>query len=224
MSNTKKSTAKKSPADKAPKKCKNNQSRLASADVSALSVESACEAWCRNTDRLAKFAFEQLTNRNDAYGRYLSLDRRTGKNKATTIRDGVTEEVLREHFRSAHPGNLIGLHTTSKANTCRWLVIDIDQHGEPNSELESRNERAALSFAQILADYGADPLVIKTNGQGGFHVWLIFDKPFPAAHLYTLGKIVVKDWDELKIEQPEVIPKQPHLEDDKLGNWVRLPG
>lgn len=186
--------------------------------------DSEREAWVRNSARLAKFICEHFTNRDDAYGRYVALDARSGKNKARTIHEGATEEVVIQHFRATDRGDIIGFHATSKQNTCRWLVLDIDQHGDPNPEAELRNEKAVFDFASMLSDFGAKPLVMKSNGRGGFHIWVIFDKPVPSAHIYYLGKDLVQHWKELGIDEPEVFPKQPQLEDGKLGNWVRLPG
>lgn len=186
--------------------------------------DSEREAWVRNAERLAKFSCEHLANRDDAYGRYVALDARRGKNKARTIREGATEEVVSQHFRAIDRGDIIGFHTTSKQNTCRWLVLDVDQHGDSNPEAELRNQKAVFDFASMLSDFGAKPLVMKSDGRGGFHIWVIFDKPVPSAYIYALGKAVVQHWKELGIDEPEVFPKQPHLEGGKLGNWVRLPG
>ena len=192
--------------------------------LSSAHEDSVREAWVRNSVRLAKFALEQLKNRNDVYGRYLALDKRTEKDKARTIRKSVTEEVVSQHFRATDRGEIIGLHTTSPENTCRWLVIDIDKHGDPNPEVELRNEKAAFDFAGMFSEYSLNPLVMKSDGRGGFHIWIIFDKPIPAANLHALGNAVVKHWKEFEIQKPEIFPKQPHLENGKLGNWVRLPG
>ena len=187
-------------------------------------VDSEKEAWHRNADRLAKFALANLLNRDDAYGRYLSLYLRSEKQKAKTAREKVSHEILQNHFCATDRGYLIGLHTTSPNNTCRWLVIDIDHHGESDQNAESRNERAALDFAQKLEKFGANPLVIKSNGRGGFHIWVFFEGPQDSSKVSNLGNEVVAHWEKLEIEKPEIYPKQPKLDEGKLGNWLRLPG
>ncbi len=186
--------------------------------------DSVREAWVRNSTRLTQFTLEHLRNRKDAYGRYLGLDYRQGRNKAQTIKQCATEEVVNQHFCATDRGDIIGLHTTSPENTCRWLVIDIDHHGDPNAEREARNEKAAFEIARIISEFGLTPLVMKSDGRGGFHIWVIFDMPIPAADLHEFGNAVVQFWQEYKITEPEVFPKQPHLEGEKFGNWVRLPG
>jgi len=209
-------TAEKSKSVKRPRRSKQDDPNV--------SKKQEVDAWSQNADRLARFALENLKNRDDAYGRYVALDARRGKDKARTIHEGATEEVVSQHFRATDRGDIIGFHTTSKQNTCRWLVLDVDQHGDSNPEAELRNQKAVFDFASMLSDFGAKPLVMKSDGRGGFHIWVIFDKPVPSAHIYALGKAVVQHWKELGIDEPEVFPKQPHLEDGKLGNWVRLPG
>jgi hypothetical protein len=103
-------------------------------------------------------------------------------------------------------------------------VIDIDQHGEPDEVLEQRNEKAAHDFFQMLAEFGGDPLLMKSNGRGGYHLWLIFDRAVSSKNLHALGKTIVQHWEKLEINEPEVFPKQPELKEGQLGNLMRLPG
>jgi len=209
-------TAEKSKSVKRPRRSKQDHPNV--------SKKQEVEAWSQNADRLAKFALVHLKNRDDAYGRYLPVERRNGKDKVSTIWDAINEEVLQQHFSASDHGHIVGLHSTSKNNTCRWLVIDIDQHGEPDEVLEQRNEKAAHDFFQMLAEFGGDPLLMKSNGRGGYHLWLIFDRAVSSKNLHALGKTIVQHWEKLEINEPEVFPKQSELEEKKLGNWVRLPG
>ncbi len=93
--------------------------------------------------------------------------------------------------------DLIGLHTTSPENTCRWLVIDIDHHGESDPDAEYRNEDAAIAIRDKLENQGVISLLMSSNGRGGFHLWVIFDAPIDTATVYQLGQWIVEDWQEL---------------------------
>jgi len=182
------------------------------------------QTWSESSGRLAKFVCKNMVNRTDAYGRYRSLDDREN-GSARTVRNDVTEELVKQHFCATDRSDLIGLHTTSPNNTCRWLAIDIDHHGDADSGIESLNEKAALELFEMLAEFGSEPLLLKSNGRGGYHIWVIFDEPVAAELVYRFGNSIVEHWQELGLkERPEVFPKQPTLTDDQLGNWVRLPG
>lgn len=182
------------------------------------------QPWFTNAKRLAEFVRNRLVNRTDAYRKYRSLDERT-KGNASTIKQAVTDAVIQQHFRATDRGDLIGLHTTSPKNTCLWLVIDIDHHGEPEPDSEKANELAVLKMYEMLLEGEFEPLLFKSNGRGGFHIWVIFDSPAPSESVHRFGNAVVEDWQELGLAGvPEVFPKQPSLNGGKFGNWVRLPG
>ena len=181
-------------------------------------------AWSNNAGRLVKFVVANLINRDDVYGKYRSLDDRD-RGTALTVENEISESVVQEHFRAEDRGQLIGLHTTSPDNTCRWMVIDIDHHGEPDPDREDANERATIEIYEELVDGGFKPLLFRSNGRGGFHIWIIFDSPAPTKHVHRFGNSVVAHWKSFGLtEAPEVFPKQPSLNGRKFGNWVRLPG
>jgi hypothetical protein len=181
-------------------------------------------AWSNNAGRLAKFVVAKLINRDDVYGKYRSLDDRD-RGTALTVESEISESVVQEHFRAEDRGQLIGLHTTSPNNMCRWMVIDIDHHGEPDPDREDFNELAAIEIYEELVDGGFDPLLFKSNGRGGFHIWIIFDSPAPTEQVYRFGNSVVAHWKSFGLtEAPEVFPKQSSLDRLKFGHWVRLPG
>jgi len=105
------------------------------------------------------------------------------------------------------------------------MVIDIDHHGEPDPDREDANERATIEIYEELVDGGFKPLLFRSNGRGGFHIWIIFDSPAPTEQVYRFGNAVVADWKEYGLtETPEVFPKQSSLDGLRFGSWVRLPG
>jgi len=192
--------------------------------MSTYNYESNRDQWTSRADLLAEFTSQHLVNRTDAYGNYRSAHDRTA-GTVRTRKSALTSNAIQRHFMADDRGDLIGLHTTSPENTCRWLVIDIDHHGQSDPDAEYRNEDAAIAIRDKLENQGVTSLLMSSNGRGGFHLWVIFDAPIDTATVYQLGQWIVEDWQELGLgEKPEVFPKQEQLAEGKLGNWVRLPG
>lgn len=162
-----------------------------------------------NCDAMATAALA-LVNRSDCCGGYY------GK-QATTHKDCHLDWLpMREAMEQHFAGNrIIGLHTTSRANTCRWVAFDLDAHG-------GENERDNLAVASIIAgrleQHGLDPYIFSSDGRGGIHVWAVFDSEQPADEAYDLARRVA---DGLIAE---AFPKQPGVEPGRYGNWIRLPG
>ena len=192
--------------------------------MSTYNYESNRDQWTSRADLLAEFTSQHLVNRTDAYGNYRSAHDRTA-GTVRTRKSALTSNAIQRHFMADDRGDLIGLHTTSPENTCRWLVIDIDHHGQSDPDAEYRNEDAAIAIRDKLENQGVTSLLMSSNGRGGFHLWVIFDAPIDTATVYQFGQWIVEDWQELGLgEKPEVFPKQEQLAEGKLGNWVRLPG
>ena len=70
---------------------------------------------------------------------------------------------------------------------------------------------------------GYDPLLIDSSGSGGYHLWVLFNKPAPTADVYALAKGFAVQWESNNLdEEPEVFPKK--VKQGSLGSWFRLPG
>ena len=170
------------------------------------------EPWGRMHAKLAQAA-QRLVNRVDACGGY-----RDGK--PTTRKDSDTdwypaEQAMRYHFAYGH--RVIGLHSTSPDNSCRWIAFDIDAHA---GESEQGNIDAALTIADRLTAAGLKPRIFSSDGRGGIHVWAVFDQPRPSDQTYDLAQRTIAD---LPIEV-ETFPKQASIDPGGFGNWIRLPG
>ncbi len=198
------------------------------------------EEWHERAAELAEWAMQHLVNRKDVWGQYTVLTpaerRREGKSyKAVTLprvemrgHDMVTIDKLTRHFGSRHhrKPQIIGLHTTSKDGFCKWFGIDIDMHDDTKSDADDharRNLNGAVAWWKELQSRGYDPLLFDTNGQGGYHLWVLFAEPAPAIDVYAMVKNMAERWAENGLsEEPETFPKQP--KDDSIGAWFRLPG
>jgi hypothetical protein len=198
------------------------------------------EEWLARAPELADWAMERLVNRKDVWGQYSVLTpaerRREGKSyKAMTLprpemrgHDMVTIDKLTRHFGSRHhrKPQIIGLHTTSKEGTCKWFGIDIDMHDDNKTDAEDharRNLNGAVNWWRELQQRGYDPMLFDTNGQGGYHLWVLFAEPAPALDVYGMVKEMAERWFSNGLsEEPETFPKQPR--EDSIGAWFRLPG
>jgi hypothetical protein len=198
------------------------------------------EEWAARASELAEWAMERLVNRRDVWGQYTVLTpaerRREGRSyKAVTLprtemrgQDMVTIDKLTRHFASRHhrKPQIIGLHTTSKEGTCKWFGIDIDMHDEMKADAEDharRNLNGAVNWWKELQGRGYDPLLFDTNGNGGYHLWVLLAEPAPAEDVYAMVKEMAERWASNGLsEEPETFPKQ--YKEDHLGVWFRLPG
>src|SRR5262249_43215008 len=71
------------------------------------------------------------------------------------------------------------------------------------------------------------PLLLDSDGKGGFHIWTLFDRPVPAAKAFAFGKYLVRNWAAFGLgSEPESFPKSPTIRDrgKELGPWLRGPG
>lgn len=176
------------------------------------------ESWLDNAQQLADWVLKHLVIRTDAYGKHFV--RKDGSSGRCTIKELLDQAVLLRHFLNADP--IIGVHTTSIEDLCRFLVIDIDCH-ETNAELAHRNYEFALKIHDALRRLGFNSLLLDSNGKGGFHLFVLFDAPFSARLARSFGRWLVKDHSDFGIKEPEVFPKQDSIK-GKFGNFVRLFG
>ncbi|MEE9348346.1 MAG: hypothetical protein V3U82_09120 [Robiginitomaculum sp.] len=198
------------------------------------------EEWAERAGEMADWAMEMLVMRKDVWGQYSVLTpaerRREGKSyKAMTLPrkemrgdDMVTIDKLTRHFSSRHhrKPQIIGLHAKSKETTSRWFGIDIDMHDCTKADAEDhgrRNLNCALKWWKDLQIKGYDPMLFNTNLQGGYHIWVLFDKPAPTVDIYAMVKGIVETWEQNGLEEePETFPKK--VKEGSLGSWFRLPG
>ena len=173
--------------------------------------------WIAQAAALARWVEAHLVNRLDVYGTY----RRVAGKVIGAVRKNLTFSILKRHFRGEI---IVGLHTTSKEDTCRSVTIDIDRHRDQDAD-PIKNEQAAIALYERVVSLGGTPLLEDSNGSGGYHLSTIFQKPIPAEWARRFGEYLVQDWQQLGLaRKPEVYPKQASLQGRKTGNWLRLFG
>lgn len=196
--------------------------------------------WRAAAKDLADWAMDHLVNRLDVWGQYTPLTAKEKLNSTKTYKaltlpqkskrgsDMVTLDKLTRHFRSTGVKHLIGLHAAHPDNTAKWLALDIDLHEPEAADAEDaarRNFAAALAWWEELQTLGYDPLLLDSNGAGGYHLLTLFAQPAPLADVHALGQRLVGSWKEKNIDgPPEHFPKSAELLEGKLGAWLRVFG
>jgi hypothetical protein len=193
-------------------------------------VRGESSAWRGYADVLAHWATPRLVNRTDVWGGYLPLRYRTpGGSKSVTRpsialrgRRTLTHEILAAHFRGYNHGHVIGTHSTSRPNTSRWGLVDLDAHGQRSDR--AANESAAMTWYERLVQGGFNPLLTTSDDRGGLHLRVLFDRPMPTPRVYAFMRDLVSDHDDHGVAEVEIFPKQPRVRPDGFGNWARMPG
>jgi hypothetical protein len=194
-------------------------------------LERIAGEWRDRANELAAWTMTHMVNRTDVWGRYVRRkDDDTTMVVTAPFRDErgkvfLDHNSLRKHYRTNHPGGQLGVQSSSSDLTSRWLAIDIDRH-DPDDEWSVSAEGnlfAARGWYQTLVDQGFDPLLMDSNGMGGFHLLTIFAEPMGTASVHQFGSRLVSDYPGRGLDnRPEIFPEKPSW--DHYGDWLRLPG
>ena len=192
------------------------------------------EEWIRYAPELAKWAMKRLVNRRDVWSQYtikhdkVSVVMLPIKERRALGTDMVTLTKLERHFSGKAPNHLVGMFSISDHATCKWFAVDIDLHDESVTnadEIVEANRTALFDWAQRLRSLGMDPLVMDSNGVGGYHIWVLLDHEYPLADVYDFVDDLRSGWQELGLERkPECFPPKRVVGPDDLPYTLRLPG
>jgi putative DNA primase/helicase len=170
--------------------------------------------WAIHAEALADWALARLFVRRDVFGAY------TADFKTFTAHEPVTRDLLVAHFKGER---VIGAHTTNGDNLCLWAAFDIDAHDETADQ--DVNRRVVNVTVAGFECFRLTPLIIDSNGKGGFHVRVFFKKPQSAELVRWMLDRIVADLTVAKLPVPESFPKQAALTlSTPFGNWLRVPG
>lgn len=200
-------------------------------------LEQLANQWKDRSDELGEWVMNRWVNRRDIWGRYLAEKYRgesnTGapKNKAITApfsreRGKISLQVssLVKHFKAKEGSGLLGVHSQAANGTCRWFAIDIDYH-TPDDHTGSReaNYLAATTWFKRLQSKGFDPLLMDSNGDGGYHLLQFFEGPMNTKTVRGFVKELISDYEVLGLdESPDLFPGSHGSR--SFGSWLRLPG
>lgn len=196
-------------------------------------AERIANEWREEAPRLAAWVMSRLVNRTDVWGRYVRRKTETGEPGVGVItapfRDErgkvfLDAESLEKHFRVRKGEGVLGVHSASADQTSRWLAIDIDRHDPDDLSVTAEgNFVAAKSWWQRLVEQGFDPLWLDSNGQGGYHLLVLFAQPMATKSVHEFGHNLVSDYRRRGLDVvPEIFPGD--VKWDHYGDWLRLPG
>src|SRR5262249_35909810 len=152
-----------------------------------------------NAEALADWTLRLLVNRTDACGRYNPLcrrgqPRRDGRpglvGNLYTDKTPLTRAKLVRHYSVTCPEDVVGLHSTSPANICRWGAFDVDRHDDDIDP--DRTLAVALTLYCLALERGFRPLLTDSNGAGGYHMRLVFRAPVPSRDVYFLLRTMAR--------------------------------
>ena len=190
--------------------------------------------WDRYAEQLAPWAMERLVNRRDVWGQYvlkagevsfITLPARAQRKLGSHM---VTINKLEHHFQAHKVADVISLHSISDHRTCKWFAVDIDLHDESVAnadDIARQNFAAATEWAARLRERLFDPLLIDSNGEGGYHLWCLLDGEYPLADVYDTVAELRSDFADFGLShKPEVFPPKGEVGDDSLPYPLRVPG
>lgn len=190
------------------------------------------DEWRERAPELAEWTMRCLVNRTDVWGRYVAKKyREKTDNHAITapFRDErgkvfLNAASLEKHYKTHLVSGVLGLHSTSHDISSRWLAIDVDLHDEEELSVTAEgNFVAARHWFQSLREMGLDPILMDSNGAGGFHLMVVFASPMCTHSVHRFGKQLIRDFAMRGLDNaPELFPGKPHWH--HYGDWLRLPG
>lgn len=194
--------------------------------------------WRSRGPELAAWIMRHLVNRTDVWGRYLAKRQRNkddqkqsgfpGNAITAPFRDErgkvfLNVTSLEKHFK-ATDGGVLGIHSAGTDGSSRWFAIDIDLHDEQDlSVTPEGNFVAAREWYTGLQELGFDPLLLDSNGRGGFHIWVVFAEPMKSRSVRAFADRYTQDFERRGLDQsPDIFPGSQGS--NQLGSWLRLPG
>lgn len=131
------------------------------------------------------------------------------------VREPLTDDDIQEHLAGlASYGTYV---IRPEDQTVKFVVFDLDTNDENDLELLIKSVWKLIESIELI--FPEDHLLVEVSGRKGWHVWLFFTEPLPAAQ--------VRRWLNKDFKSPvpglEVFPKQDKVADDGYGNLVKLP-
>lgn len=173
-----------------------------------------------NCKALYSFTFDFAQHgRTDCFSRF---NVRTGKGYQLAESE-VSADVVASHLSGEQPIAIYLFH----GDDTHLAALDVDNHG---NELDWG--QVAEKVRPIVADLrasGLNPLVVRSGGGSGLHIWLVWRTPQKARDIRRflkklLEKHGLKSGAAGLVEgEVEIYPKQDRVREGKFGNAIALP-
>lgn len=163
--------------------------------------------WQQNAKHIADWQIRRMVNRTDQATYWT--------HKGWSASPGDVANRLRDNCRSLAP-TVVYSHNAD--GHCKWVCLDFDNHdSDPN--VAQRNMNIATGIFNTLTELGVICSLEDSDGQGGLHLWVLFDPAIQIDGAYRFAKFLRSDYPDHDIETN---PKQRAAK--SWGNGVRLPG
>ena len=130
----------------------------------------------------------------------------------------LTDRELIKHVRGA---DTVGVYQLGSDDTVKWLCFDVDvRKGVVLNEVEDEVQEVVRQLRTELRTMRI-PSLLEGSTNKGYHLWVFFTEPVPAAKVKSLGDFIVSGLDLPEHIGIEVFPKQVHRR--SYGNLVRMP-
>jgi hypothetical protein len=134
--------------------------------------------------------------------------------KYTTIQGNLTDDHYKQHLEGKIS---LGVIPITPDGNCRFGIIDDDSHKADKSKpIQKYNYNNLLKKLKIL---GIVATVFKSKN-GGAHIKLNFDKPYPAKKVRRFLKKIAYQICESSYD---LLPKQDELKKEETGTCINLP-
>lgn len=163
--------------------------------------------WQQNARHIADWQIRHMVNRTDQATYWT--------HKGWCASPGDVASQLRINCQRLAP-TVVYSHNAD--GCCKWVCLDFDNHdSDPN--VAQRNMNIATGILNTLTELGIICALEDSDGQGGLHLWVLFDPSAPIDAAYRFAKFLRSDYPSDDIETN---PKQRSAK--SWGNGVRLPG
>ena len=136
---------------------------------------------------------------------------------------GINHDLISDHLSGKQPFGIYMCQGTESSIG----VIDLDDHDGTSDPAQMRDIARAIYDA--LLTFGMRPLVVRSGGGKGIHIWVVFRNPQSARNLRQflrkqIGRLGLKDGaGGIAKKEVEIFPKQDKVAEGGYGNLIALP-
>lgn len=123
-----------------------------------------------------------------------------------SVKSPVTDKNYYEHLSGKMS---LGVYPLLNNGTCWFGAIDVDID----------DKSLVTKLYGELWNLGLKNVFIERSKSKGYHLWVFFSEPVRAKHVRRVLTAATKTVDA----RLEVFPKQDHLQENELGNYINLP-